>query len=221
MEKIKKEMLDKIDKIELFISYALKFFIFGLLVTSIIRLRYFLIFSSAFILILTFLPSLIEKNYKINLPVEFDFVITTILWLHFVLGEVNEFYHIFPWWDIFLHYASSILLGVLGFTIVYTLFFTQQIKANPFFIALFTITFALSIGAVWEIFEFSMDSLFGFNMQKSGLIDTMWDLIIDAIGAFFIGIAGYFYEKNPRKGILDRVMTKILVFNKEKMMKNI
>lgn len=62
--------------------------------------------------------------------------------------------------------------------------------------------FALGVGALWEIFEFTMDSLFGMNMQKpmlgdpSGLTDTMWDLIVDATGALVISVLGWRYLKN-------------------------
>ncbi len=65
--------------------------------------------------------------------------------------------------------------------------------------------FALGVGTLWEIFEFTMDSLFGMNMQKpmlgdpSGLTDTMWDLIVDAVGALVISILGWRYLRNPGK----------------------
>jgi hypothetical protein len=67
----------------------------------------------------------------------------------------------------------------------------------------------LSIGALWEIFEFLMDSLFGLNMQKSGLIDTMWDLIVDALGALVISILGYLYLKGDIK-LLERLDRRLI-----------
>ncbi|MBR9690154.1 hypothetical protein GOV08_00530 [Candidatus Woesearchaeota archaeon] len=210
MSRKRKRKLDKLDKIELFISTLLKFFLLGLFITSIIKAEFFLAFSSAFVLFLTFVPSIIDRNIKINLPTEFDFVTTVILWLHFVLGEVNSFYRAFWWWDIFLHYASSMILGLMGFIIAYIFFFTQKVKANPWVFSLFAVTFAISLGTVWEIFEFGMDSFFGFNMQKSGLVDTMWDLIFDTFGAIVISAIGYFYVKNPRKGLFDRIIGKTL-----------
>jgi len=67
---------------------------------------------------------------------------------------------------------------------------------NPKFIALFAFMFAVSIGVLWEIFEYGMDQVFGLNMQKSGLQDTMWDLIVDVVGAAFISILGWGYINN-------------------------
>jgi hypothetical protein len=64
---------------------------------------------------------------------------------------------------------------------------------NPAFVALFSFAFAMAIGGLWEIFEFSMDNFLGLNMQKTGLVDTMWDLIVDALGALFISVSGFLY----------------------------
>ena len=119
----------------------------------------------------------------------------------------------FVWWDLFLHSLSGIILGLIGFSIAYMIFYYHKIDISPHFVTLFTITFAISLGALWEIIEFSLDSIFGFNMQKSGLVDTMWDLIVDMLGAAIIGAAGYLYIKKPRKGIIDRIVRKLIRLN--------
>jgi len=74
-----------------------------------------------------------------------------------------------------------------------------NLDLNPNFIALFAFMFAIGIGVLWEIFEFFMDQIFGMNMQKSGLIDTMWDLIVDVLGAAVISILGWGYIKTREK----------------------
>ena len=66
---------------------------------------------------------------------------------------------------------------------------------RPRFVALFAFMFAVGMGALWEIFEFGMDQMFGLNMQKSGLVDTMWDLIVDAVGAAVIAFLGWAYMR--------------------------
>ena len=80
------------------------------------------------------------------------------------------------------------------------LFEGDRFKAPPVALAVLSFCFAVSIGAVWEIFEFSMDQFFGMNMQKSGLMDTMWDLIMDFIGALIGAGTGYAYLKGRAKG---------------------
>jgi len=114
------------------------------------------------------------------------------------LGEIKDFYEKYWWWDVVLHTGSAVAFGLFGFIFIFMLFEGDRWAAPPIAIAFLSFCVAMSIGAVWEIFEFAMDQLFGMNMQKSGLIDTMWDLIVDALGALFSAVTGYFYLKTPR-----------------------
>ena len=94
-------------------------------------------------------------------------------------------------------------MGIVGFLLVHVLNETEDIGVHmkPGFVAFFAFLFAVGMGALWEIFEFSMDSFFGMNMQKpmlgdpSGLTDTMWDLIVDTLGALIISVLGYSFIK--------------------------
>lgn len=151
-------------------------------------------------LFLTFLPSLIERQYKIDLPSEFELIVLVFLLLSMYLGELHNFYVRFPWWDLFLHGLSGVILGIVGLALVHALNQNQvSIQLSPGFVALFACTFAIALGVAWEIFEFAMDSFFGFNMQKSGLVDTMWDLIVDAFGGILVALLGYWYlKKDPQ-----------------------
>jgi uncharacterized membrane protein YjdF len=91
---------------------------------------------------------------------------------------------------------------------------------KPGFVAFFAFLFALGMGALWEIFEFGMDRFFGMNMQKemlgdpSGLTDTMWDLIVDTLGAWIIAVLGYGYLKTAgNESFLERWIRKFIVGN--------
>ena len=109
------------------------------------------------------------------------------------LGEVIGYYTRFWWWDAALHTTSRFLLGILGFLLVYVLNEKEEIDLHmkPGFVTFFAFVFAVCMGALWEIFEFAMDSVVGLNMQRSGLFDTMWDLIVDTAGAMVIAVLGY------------------------------
>jgi RNAse (barnase) inhibitor barstar len=122
------------------------------------------------------------------------------------LGEVGSFYERFWWWDIALHIGSAMAFGCIGFVIMYLLFKSNKLEANSFWLSVFTFCFAVSIGVIWEIFEFSMDQIFGMNMQKSGLIDTMWDLIVDSIGGLIASIAGYAFMKGNQRSYFSRLI---------------
>ena len=149
------------------------------------------------ILMITMLPVLLGKRFSVRIPHGFETLAVVFVFMSLFLGEVYSYYTIYWWWDLILHSGSAFLLGILGFLLVYVLNEKEDIDLdlNPNFIALFAFMFAMGIGAIWEIFEFSMDQIFGLNMQKSGLVDTMWDLIVDAIGALIISILGWGYIK--------------------------
>lgn len=165
---------------------------------------------------IVWLPAWLARSFRVHFPIEFQLLLNLFIYSSIFLGEIRGYYTRFWWWDIVLHTGSGIALGFIGFLILYSLYQTRQIVISPFLLALFSFCFALSLGALWEIFEFAMDSWFGFNMQKSGLVDTMWDLIVDAIGALIVAISGYFYIKHNRQdgGLFDRYIQLYFAKNK-------
>ncbi len=170
------------------------------------------------ILVITLLPVFLGKRFDVKIPHSFETLAVVFVFMSLFLGEIYSYYTIYWWWDIVLHSGSAFLLGIIGFLLVYVLNETNgvDLDLNPNFIALFAFMFAVGIGVLWEIIEFAADQLFGMNMQKSGLVDTMWDLIVDVIGALIISALGWgflktretdsflerwideFIEKNPR-----------------------
>jgi len=96
---------------------------------------------------------------------------------------------------------------------IYMLFAGDRFAAPPGAIAFLSFTFALSIGAVWEIFEYGMDQTFGTTMQKSA-DDTMIDLITDTIGAVISALAGYAYLKGRSAGVLGRLIRDFIALNR-------
>jgi hypothetical protein len=142
---------------------------------------------------LTLAPVLFVRFFKIELPVTFLAAIVLFVFGSIFLGEALDFYERLWWWDLFLHTFSAIGFGLIGFLFIFMLFEGNRYAAPPGAIAFFAYCFAVAIGTAWEIFEFAMDSLFGFNMLKSGLLDTFSDLIVDAIGAAIGALSGYFY----------------------------
>lgn len=149
------------------------------------------------IMVITLLPFILGRRFRVYIPPEFEALTVVFIFLSLFLGEVHGYYTRFWWWDVLLHTASGFLFGILGFLLVYILNEKKEIEFHmkPGFVALFAFMFAVGIGSLWEIFEFIMDSVFGLNMQKSGLLDTMSDLIVDAVGALVIAVLGYGYLK--------------------------
>jgi uncharacterized membrane protein YjdF len=165
------------------------------------------------IIVITLIPLLLKKRFRVYIPTEFELLAITFVFASLFLGEVRGYYVRFWWWDIVLHTASGFLFGIVGFLLVHLLNEIEEIdvQMKPGFVAFFAFLFAVGMGAIWEIFEFAMDHFLGLNMQKamlgdpSGLTDTMWDLIVDALGAMVISILGYGYLKTAgNRSFLER-----------------
>ena len=90
---------------------------------------------------------------------------------------------------------------MIGFVLVYLLNQSQSkhIHLSPGFISFFAVSFSALMSVLWEIFEFAVDSLLGFNMQESGIPDTMGDFIVNLLGALVVAVFGYVWMKNQGK----------------------
>ncbi|WP_461204675.1 hypothetical protein [Clostridium sp. DL1XJH146] len=174
-------------------------------IITFLRGDYLDCFVSIFTLFLTFIPFILADRNNIKLPASYQIIILAFIFAAQYLGELNSYYYKFWWWDSMLHTFSGVILGFSGILLVYILNRMEDVDVylSPFFVALFAFTFAVSIGALWEIFEFTMDTTFGLNMQKSGLVDTMWDLIVDSIGAIVAAVYGYLYERHEKTGMFE------------------
>jgi len=198
--------MDGVDKIKFGFSTVLRVLLAIAATISLYNKDWINLLLALIALFLTILPALIEKRFKVDYPSEFEILILIFIYLSVYLGEIRYFYYKFWWWDIFLHGISGIIIGVIGFSLIYLLNKerTLSIELSHLFIAIFSFSFAIAIGTIWEIFEFFIDSFLGLNMQKSGLIDTMWDLIVDTLGALLASISGYLYLKGNLK-IFERI----------------
>lgn len=204
---IKDKKLDRADKIQLVISYLLQFSLVAAIIFAIYRENWLNVFAISGIFIFTLLPTIMRRNYRVRQPIEIDFVIILFSYAALFLGEIHGYYTLLWWWDILLHGSSGILLGIAGFLLVYILNKEEQVHCNmkPVFVALFSFVFAIAIGVAWEIFEFCMDNAFGLNMQKSGLVDTMTDLIVNVVGASLVSFLGFIYL-NSKKFSMDKAI---------------
>lgn len=171
---------------------------------------------TAGIIIVTMLPLILGRRFAVHIPPEFEVLAVVFAYASLFLGEVHGYYVRFWWWDAVLHVGSGFLLGILGFLLVYVLNEHKDVEMHmrPRFVALFAFMFAVGMGALWEIFEFAVDQLFGLNMQKSGLVDTMWDLIVDTIGAAVIALMGWGYlRKSGSSSFLERWIGAFIAAN--------
>ncbi|EKY25825.1 hypothetical protein [Clostridium celatum] len=168
------------------------------------------------------LPGMLKHRLRIDIPSNMLILYTIFLYCAIYLGEVKSFYYNVPHWDTILHTFSGAMLGALGFSFVTLLNKTEEVPMNlsPLFVVIFSFCFAVTLGVVWEIYEFTFDGVLGLNMQKfalesgealigrAALVDTMKDLIVDALGAFIMSIIGYISLKY-KKGWIEKLQVKI------------
>ena len=167
------------------------------------------------------LPRFIMRKNRWSIPTVMMSLYALFLYCAIYLGEVRNFYYNVPHWDTVLHTFSGAGLGALGFSLVSLLnkSETLHLGLSPAFVAMFAFCFAVSLGVIWEIYEFTADGILQTNMQKyslenndmligrGALADTMKDLVVDVIGAFAMSIIGFISLKYE-KGWLERIQLK-------------
>jgi hypothetical protein len=205
-----------INRIELTIALVLQIGIFVITISAVLERQWLGAFSGSIVLLLTFTPALIERQLRVPLPVELTLVTCLFLYASFALGEVRDFYEKIWWWDLALHGVAALTIGIIGFLAIYVFYMTQRIKVAAGWVATITFALAVSLGTIWEIFEFLMDWYFGLNMQKSGLVDTMTDLMINAVGAAVAAVIGYFYVRDE-DSLFGRRIIRTFVDRRKKM----
>lgn len=180
-------------------------------------------------------PLILRMRFKLHIPTFLQIAVTVFAITHFVFGEIFRFYDHSLVFDKILHTISGVIFGICGFSLINGMNNREKplFKLSPFFVAVFSFCFALAIGYIWELFEFSMDSIFATNMQRwqdgfstvaaggeeqlvaaygqgNGLIDTMGDMIVNLVGAALISALGYVWLKKKSKK-MDSILIKTIV----------
>jgi hypothetical protein len=127
------------------------------------------------------IPSFIEKRVHIDIPDTLETIILLFIFSAEILGEINSYYLIFPYWDTTLHTMNGFLAAAIGLSLIDILNKNDRfaISLSPVFVALVAFCFSMTIGVVWEMFEFSMDQLLGFDMQKDTYINSFRTVLLN------------------------------------------
>lgn len=176
------------------LSWLMKLLMLGLIPYEIHRGSYLFALATAGAVVISLVPAIVERNYRVSLPFELDFLITLMLFLHTFMGEGLEFYERVRLFDKALHLYGSAVIAALAFLIVYTLHYTRKLRLSLPLIGFFTVSFALAVGGLWEIGEFTVDNMFGKTTQN-GLTDTMLDMINDLVGGAVAAVLGMLYVR--------------------------
>ncbi len=165
-----------------FVVYViLRIFVIASLVVSIIRMDFESAFVCALSLVLFLVPAFLEKSLKINLPSVLEIIILLFIFSAEILGEINAYYVRVPNWDTMLHTINGFLCAAVGFALIDILNRNNRFKfqLSPLYVAIVAFCFSMTIGVLWEFFEFGMDYFFGMDMQKDTIIHYINSVKLD------------------------------------------
>jgi len=169
--KMSKKDITKSKKIFL----LLRAIVFLILIRNIFTGNYENIFICVLTLILFIIPFIIERQFKIEIPDDLEIIILVFIFSAEILGELNSFYTKIPGWDTMLHTINGFIMGAIGLSLIELLNKNSHInlKLSPIFVAIVSFCFSMTIGVLWEFFEFGMDITFNTDMQKDYIVNKI------------------------------------------------
>ena len=169
------------NKTTLTVYLVLRGLIIFILVRAVLRREYQSVFLCALSLVLLIMPSIISRKLKIVLPSTLEIVILLFIFAAEILGELNSFYVRVPHWDTMLHTINGFLCAAIGFALVDMMNrndrFTFQL--SPLYLAIVSFCFSMTVGVLWEFFEFSGDYFLGMDMQKDTIVHAIHSVNMD------------------------------------------
>lgn len=166
------------------VYFVLRLLVIIVMILQIFNKNYENVFLCILTLLLLVIPSLVQVTMKIELPTTLEIIILVFIFAAEILGEIREFYIVFPFWDTVLHTLNGFLAAAIGFSLVDLLNRSEKMvfKLSPLFTAIVAFCFSMTIGVIWEFFEFGMDHILGFDMQKDTIIHTIRSVMLDPAG---------------------------------------
>lgn len=147
--------------------------------------NYHNMFLGVLTLVLFSLPKIIEKKLRVSIPAGLQAIILIFIYSAEILGEINAFYVRIPMWDTMLHTTNGFLMAAIGFAMIDIFNRSEKfsIKMSPYFVAFVAFCFSMTIGVLWEFFEFGMDWFFKTDMQKDWILPVISSVKLDPNGA--------------------------------------
>lgn len=169
----------------LFTTYVvLRALVLLVLVLEALKGDYYNVFLCGLTLVLFMIPTFVEHRLHIDVPNTLEIIILLFIFSAEILGEIQEYYLIFPFWDTMLHTMNGFLMAAIGIAMVDILNRSRKFKVrlSPAFVALVAFCFSMTVGVVWEFFEYGMDLFFHTDMQKDTWINTIYSVSLNPEG---------------------------------------
>ena len=168
-------------KSTLIVYLTLRLLVIVALVLSFLRRDYESVFICGLTLILFLLPLVVEKRMGLRLPSTLEIIILLFIFAAEILGELNSFYVRVPHWDTILHTLNGFLCAAIGFALVDMFNRSEKFsfQLSPFYLALVAFCFSMTVGVVWEFFEYGCDCILGLDMQKDTVVSLINTVDLD------------------------------------------
>lgn len=179
--KNKKETPIYKNKTTLAVYVVLRALIIFVMVRSLLRREYQSMALCGLSLFLMILPSIVSRRLKVVLPSTLEIIILLFIFAAEILGEINSFYMRVPHWDTMLHTINGFLCAAIGFCLVDMMNREERFsfKLSPLYLAIVSFCFSMTVGVIWEFFEFGADQLMGLDMQKDAVIHAIDSVMLD------------------------------------------
>ena len=166
------------------VSLILRLSVILVLIAQVFNRNYENVFLCVLTLFLFTMPTMLERNLRIDFPDTLEIIILLFIYAAEILGEIGAYYVAFPHWDTVLHTLNGFLCAAIGFSMLDILNRRGNIKfhLSPVYLALMAFCFSMTVGVLWEFFEFSMDQLFLLDMQKDNVIPAIGSIMLDPTG---------------------------------------
>ena len=170
-------------------ALAAVYIVLRVLVVLIMVAQFFNVnFENVFLCLLTLvlftIPSFIERTIKIDVPDTLEVIILLFIFAAEMLGEIGSYYTQYPYWDTMLHTLNGFLCAAIGFSLVDILNRSDRFtfSLSPVYLAVVAFCFSMTVGVLWEFFEWAMDSFFLLDMQKDAVVNTISTVMLDPTG---------------------------------------
>ncbi len=146
--------------------------VLAILVRSLFLRRFENAFTAVLALLLLLIPPILEKSLRLRLPATLEILAYLFVFCAEILGEIGNFYVQFRFWDTMLHTVNGFMFAAFGFCLVDILNKSDRfrLRLSPAFLALVAFCFSMTIGTMWEFFEFGADNILGTDMQKDRFV---------------------------------------------------
>lgn len=155
--------------------FVLRFVVIGVMVLKFVERDWFSAFLCVLTLLLFMIPSFLEKRLNIELPTLLEYIILLFIFSAEILGEINRFYLRIPYWDTILHTLNGFIMAGIGLSMIDILnrHDSLHFKMSQIFVCLVAFCFSMTVGVLWEFFEYGMDTFTHTDMQKDTYVNRI------------------------------------------------